>query len=936
MITVSASTSVILVDTASGLGPYIVYFPYLSTVGRIITIRDNDGYASTGNSVILSTVSGVSFNNNVSSLVINQPYGFITLSSQPNGSYSILNTFAFPTGSESAYVYNLNTNTLGIKDSFTNIIENVILSTGQLYYGSNSVGDVTQTVLNSNINYIKDRLNSTYIVRRYVATGNSGVASPIGTIQYSDTSISWNDATGGTQGFINGGTDIAVSLNGLFVACGNNYTLTNQSNLGYLQWSLDGILWKNSITPVLSSNTLRKRLNNANGLWHAVGLGNDSNSILWSIDGKSWYPSMDSLNMFQGSGFNSITYGRDIWVACGSNSFHSAYSLAYSTDGSNWNPNNSLNITLNPFYDVVYTGSNFIGLASNTSGGNIVMSLTGSNDSSIIPVNFNNEPGFLATNNIILLGVTPSFHKYSLNFGYTWSDMPDFPAGIPGRPYYDGSLWWVGVNNGSASNLYYSISGSNLWTSSNLLGTFPTGYPQAIFSLNVSSNLTIQLISTVGGLETSFATSSFQVNTLSTGMFTLGNYGNNLYISSFNSDAYVSMNNLSTNTIHTDIIYTNKLEISEFSVSTINLSTLYGTDTIQTLTLVADYISTSGLRFDTLYMSSMSVDNLSTYSINVSSISSGAINVDTLQSINTYSDLVSTNIAVISTLNLIDNSTGNITELNANNSNLFFQGQKLLTSAGVNPLYFTHQLQDFTGATPGPSGFFTIDNNDLRLIKVINFSVTDYNNIFLSGLFNRIGVYSIIYIINPNTLQNLIYLINSITPSADLSYYTLDLLQLVGTSQIVTINQIFNFYITNIGIKPPPTSPTDTVVVKAGMGGGGTSFNFDVNDVFKIVPGGIGSDYLGTSQGFIIVLNSTNYNLTNIPATVGCITFFDGTSYNQVNVKYGSINASVGGAITIDSGVNNLVLSGLKISNFTGVTNDSNNIAIIVTIKFLN
>ena len=120
------------------------------------------------------------------------------------------------------------------------------------------------------------------------------------------------------------------------------------------------------------------------------------------------------------------------------------------------------------------------------------------------------------------------------------------------------------------------------------------------------------------------------------------------------------------------------------------------------------------------------------------------------------------------------------------------------------------------------------------------------------------------------------------------------------------------------------------------MGGGGTSFNFDVNDVFKIVPGGIGSDYLGTSQGFIIVLNSTNYNLTNIPATVGCITFFDGTSYNQVNVKYGSINASVGGAITIDSGVNNLVLSGLKISNFTGVTNDSNNISIIVTIKFLN
>jgi hypothetical protein len=320
----------------------------------------------------------------------------------------------------------------------------------------------------------------------------------------------------------------------------------------------------------------------------------------------------------------------------------------------------------------------------------------------------------------------------------------------------------------------------------------------------------------------------------------------------------------------------------------------------------------------------MSIDNLSTYSINV----------DTIESRNIYSDIVSTNIAVISTINLIDNGTGNITELNANNSNLFFQGQKLLTSAGVNPLYFTHQLQDFTGATPGPSGFFTLDNNDLRLIKVINFSVTDYNNIFLSGLFNRIGVYSVIYIINPNTLQNLIYLINSITPSLDLSYYTLDLLQIVGTTQIVNVNQIFNFYITNIGIKPPPTSPTDTVVVNASIDSGGTSFDF--NGAFNILPAGIGSAYRGTAQGFIIELNSTTYNITKIPATVGCITFFDGTSYNQVNVKYGSINASVGGAITIDSGINNLVLSGLKISNFTGVTNDSNNFAIYITIKFLN
>ena len=50
--TITASTSVVLVDTSVGTPPYIVYFPYISTVGRIITVRDNNGYASTGNSIV--------------------------------------------------------------------------------------------------------------------------------------------------------------------------------------------------------------------------------------------------------------------------------------------------------------------------------------------------------------------------------------------------------------------------------------------------------------------------------------------------------------------------------------------------------------------------------------------------------------------------------------------------------------------------------------------------------------------------------------------------------------------------------------------------------------------------------------------------------------------------------------------------------------------
>ena len=203
MTTVTASTSVILVDTYSGLSPYIVYLPYISTVGRIITVRDNDGYASTGNTIILSTVSGAYFPENQSILTINQPFGFITLSSELNGRYSILNTFAFPTGSASAYVYTLNTNTIGIIDKTTSNFLDITVSTGTLYYGSTSVGNVTNDVLDSNINYINNKItggiNSSLIVRRYVAVGNSGIPDvATGSIQFSDNIINWNNALNGT------------------------------------------------------------------------------------------------------------------------------------------------------------------------------------------------------------------------------------------------------------------------------------------------------------------------------------------------------------------------------------------------------------------------------------------------------------------------------------------------------------------------------------------------------------------------------------------------------------------------------------------------------------------------------------------------------------------------------------------------------------------
>ena len=940
MTTVTPSTSIILVDTTTGLSPYIVYFPYISTVGRIITVRDNNGYASTGNTILLSTTGTGNFTDKRSILSINQPYGFITLFSEPNGYYSVLNTFAFPTGSASAYVYNVNTNSIGIRDITTSNFEYITLSTGVLYYGSNNIGNVTNDQLTSNINYIEDKftnaLKSSLIVRRYILVGNSGIADvALGSIQYSDDSINWNNALGGTQGFFNGGLDIAVNpLNDVYVACGNNYTSNSPTNLGFIQWSTDGLIWNNSISPELSLTTLRKQISYANGIWHAVGLGIDSNTILWSSDGKTWHASEDSTNMFTGPGFNSITHGRNIWVACSSNYYHPAYSMCYSTDGSNWNPNPTINNTLNPFYDITFTGYNFVAIAGNSAltTGNIVVSRTGSNDSDIIPLNLNNEAGFIGNNENQVLVVTPSYHKYSIDYGYTWNDITDFPTGTPGKPYYDGSLWWVGINNGTSSNLYYSSSGSNLWLRTSLSGIFPSGYPQGIVSLNVSSNLNIQLISTVKGLEENLNVSSFQVGNISTGSFNIFNSidmnGDILNISSFNTDAFVLMNILSTNIITTNTIYTNEIQLLS-----INISTLYASDTIYTSSFVSNYINTTSLNFSALYMSSIFVEDLSTNNINVSSISSGIIYTDIINANMVYSDIISTNVIQVSTLNFVDNSTGLITDLNASNDNLYFQGQKLLTQEGINPLLFTYQLQDTTGGIPGTNGFFTVDTDDLRTISVINFFITDYNQIALIGLFNNIGVYSIIHIINPNTRKDSIYLINEIIPDLSFTYYTFKLSHLVGTPQLLNAGppgDIYNFYIGNIGIKPPPSSPTDTVVVHAGIIG--TAFDF--SSAYKIVPINIGT-YISGTFGFSISLNHLNYSVSNIPAIVGSIVYYNGMNYVYANVKFSSLNNSTGAYISINNGLNLLTIGGLTLTNFPASV-DANENAIYITIKFLN
>jgi len=987
----TANTSVVLVDTASANPPYIVYFTYNNNVGGIITVRDNDGYASTGNPIILSTFAGTTkfHNNNNSTILINQPFGFITLSVQPDGAYSILNTFAFPTGSDSAYVYSLNTNNLKIQDSVnTGIFNSLTTSGGLLYYNSGVVGNVTNTILTNSINNLSNNIshiiNQTTVTRSYIGVGIGNPGLTPGTIQFSDDlGINWYNAIQGTRGFINGGIDISVDNAGYFVACGDNSSINpriNSTNLGYIQWSFDGKSWFNSTSPLLSKSQIRNRVHFASGIWHAVGSDLANESILWSTDRQVWNASVNNIIFNQPSIYNSIAYNKNIWVACGSNNIqptNDSYSLIWSSDGSNWNLND-INNNSSYFYDIVYTGTKFVTLLSNVSKTNIIISSTGSNNWINTNTNLNNESGYLGTNNTITIVLTNSYHKYSINNGISWTDMTNFPIGIPSRPYYDGSAWWVGMQN-NTYNTYTSSDGIN-WSpyinsgSLNLL--FPNnGYLTALVSVNVSSNLNIQLISTVYGLEHSFNSDSLQTKNLSVSSFTFRNtFDNTLSITNNTTNGILSVNNISTSYIQTDNFITKGLSINDLNVNTLNVniqenavsilassitastfyttysynstifaSTIYISDMIETPLINTNYISSSLANISSLvvindintsYILANSIDvnnlNVSTATISTLTASTSILNL-------VYADIISTNTAIVSTIQLKDYD-GSERQLYTYEHNLYFDGNIINTNV-TNPLYFRYTLIDVTGATPASTQFSITTANssgNLNDMQTINISVQDLSSKILYGFFNNVAINSVLHLINTTLSSDHIYRINSIQATTSADSFLLNVTLLSGNNQNARTNIVYNMFIESIGIPPPINASASIITVNAKASA--TKFDLTSANVFVTIPSNIGTYIQGTTNGsqFGINLNNNNYSLSHIPALIGSIVYFNGGSYVVANVKCGSISATNGAYITIDNGVQTITVSGLTLTNFPSAVNDINGYALYITLQFLN
>jgi hypothetical protein len=113
-VVVNGDTSLILVNTRNLTAGQsaVVLLSSISYPGRTVTVRDSVGFLSSPQTIIVSTLNNVFFADGTSSLVITQPYGYLTVTSRDPASWSLKNSFGFPLDQTIANVSSLATNSI--------------------------------------------------------------------------------------------------------------------------------------------------------------------------------------------------------------------------------------------------------------------------------------------------------------------------------------------------------------------------------------------------------------------------------------------------------------------------------------------------------------------------------------------------------------------------------------------------------------------------------------------------------------------------------------------------------------------------------------------------------------------------------------------------------------------------------------------------------
>jgi hypothetical protein len=113
-VVVNGDTSLVLVNTRNLTAGQsaVILLSSISYPGRTVTVRDSVGFLSSPQTIVISTQNNILFADGTSSVVITQPFGYLTVTSRDPYSWNFKNSFAFPLNQTIANVNSLTTNSV--------------------------------------------------------------------------------------------------------------------------------------------------------------------------------------------------------------------------------------------------------------------------------------------------------------------------------------------------------------------------------------------------------------------------------------------------------------------------------------------------------------------------------------------------------------------------------------------------------------------------------------------------------------------------------------------------------------------------------------------------------------------------------------------------------------------------------------------------------
>ena len=297
------------------------------------------------------------------------------------------------------------------------------------------------------------------------------------TISWSTDGINWHGL--GTNTFSYLGSTVAwdygseVAWNGsIWVAVGYGSTTTND-----IAWSTDGKVWTGAgmtgITGSSNGNSIFSTYGSAiawnDSMWIALGEG--TNSIAYSYDGKVWTGLGTTIF---GSFGNEVVWNGSIWVAVGCPPHNS---IAYSYNGTNWT---GLGLTIFSTYgiSVAWNGSMWVGVGYGANH-SIAWSSNGTAWTGLGKTIFSDGASDIVWNGLMWVAVGQGTNAIAWsNDGTSWIGATNINGGSNSITIFSvigyGVAWngsmWVAVGCGTSSVLpvsTYSIAWSNdgkVWT----------------------------------------------------------------------------------------------------------------------------------------------------------------------------------------------------------------------------------------------------------------------------------------------------------------------------------------------------------------------------------------------------------------------------------------------------------------------------------------